>query len=148
MRKSSRTLIVSLGCLGLMPFIASTLVYHTDLFHLGFQSQPVFIAYSAVILSFLSGSIWGQVLEQPYQVEGKTLLVFSNAIAVGAWLALLIHLNALSIILLLFGYISLFWMESRWLKQIRIDQTFYPKMRFVLTAIVCTTHLFMLYPKY
>ncbi|RUM51317.1 MAG: hypothetical protein DSY86_06270 [Marinomonas sp.] len=148
MRNSSSTLIKTLGFLGLIPFLISTIAFHFDFYHYGFHAQSVFIAYSAVILSFLSGAIWGQVLEQPYQAKGKLLLIASNVVAVGGWVGLIIQQPHLSLLLLLCGYISLFWLEVRWLKAIRIDQSFYPNLRFILTILVCAMHLLMLYPKF
>ena len=148
MRNSSRSLIQTLGVLGLVPFIASTLTFHFDFYGHGFFAQSVFVAYSAVILSFLSGAIWGQVLEQPFQSKGKALLVGSNIVAILAWCGLLIHQPHMSLLLLLCGYISIFWLEVRWLKQIRPDQSFYPSLRFLLTLLVCAMHLLMLYPKF
>lgn len=148
MRNSSRPLIQTLGFLGLLPFIISTFEYHFDFYEYGFIAQSAFVAYSAIILSFLCGAIWGQVLEQPYQVKGKALLIGSNLVAILAWCGLLIHQPHLSLLLLLCGYISVFWLEVRWLKQIRPDQSFYPNLRFTLTLLVCAMHLLMLYPKY
>lgn len=147
MRNSSSTLIKTLGFLGLIPFLVSTIAYHFDFYHYGFHAQNVFVAYSAVILSFLSGAIWGQVLEQPSQKQGKPLLIASNLIALGAWLGLVFYQPHLSLLLLLGGYISIFWLEVRWLKAIRPDQSFYPNLRFILTILVCAMHLLMLYPK-
>lgn len=147
MRNSSRSLIQTLGALGLIPFLASTLIFLFDFHGYGFIAQSVFVAYSAIILSFLSGAIWGQVLEQPFQAKGKALLIGSNLVAILAWCGLLIEQPHMSLLLLLCGYISIFWLEVRWLKQIRPDQSFYPNLRFLLTMLVCAMHLLMLYPK-
>lgn len=146
MRISSRPVILTLGFLGLIPFIGSTLIHLIGLTS-GFDVQTIFITYSAVILSFLCGAIWGQVLEQPTQAKGKTLLVCSNIVALVAWLGLLLEQPHLSLLTLLGGYVSVFWLEVRWLKQLRADNSYYPNMRFMLTVIVCATHLLMLYPR-
>ena len=143
---SSRPVILTLGFLGLIPFIGSTLAYFLDLTN-GINIQAIFITYSAVILSFLCGAIWGQVLEQPAQAKGKPLLVCSNIIALIAWLGLLLEQPHLSLLALLGGYVSVFWLEVRWLRQLRADTSYYPNMRFILTVIVCAMHLLMLYPK-
>ncbi|MGB2065043.1 DUF3429 domain-containing protein [Marinomonas gallaica] len=147
MRNNSSSLIKTLGVLGLIPFIASTLAFHFNFYHYGLLAQSVFVAYSAVILSFLSGAIWGQVLEQPFQSKCKILLIASNVVALIAWCGLLIDQPHMSLLLLLCGYISIFWLEVRWLKQIRPDQSYYPNLRFGLTVAVCAMHLLMLYPK-
>ncbi|MFD1381934.1 DUF3429 domain-containing protein [Rhodanobacter aciditrophus] len=148
MRTSSRYLITTLGFLGLAPFVASLVAYHVEWFHATTLGQKVFISYGAIILSFLSGAVWGQVLEQPYQAKGRALLICSNLITLGAWVALLVQQAQLSLLLLLLGYVSLFWVEARWLKILRTDNSFYPSMRFTLTAIVCSLHVLMLYPRY
>lgn len=148
MRTSSRYLITTLGFLGLAPFVASMIAYHVDWFHASSISQKLFISYGAIILSFLSGAVWGQVIEQPYQAKGRILLIGSNLVTIGAWIALIVEQPQLSLLLLLLGYVSLFWTEVRWLKMLRTDNSFYPGMRFVLTAIVCSLHVLMLYPRY
>ncbi|MBJ7549740.1 DUF3429 domain-containing protein [Marinomonas ostreistagni] len=148
MRNSSSTVIKVLGYLGLIPFVVSTLTYLFDFYHYSFHAQTAFIAYSAVILSFLSGAIWGQVIEQAPQSKGKALLIGSNVIAIAGWLGLIIEQPHLSLLLLLGGYISIFWLEVRWLKAMRPDQSYYPNLRFFLTVLVCAMHLLMLYPKF
>ncbi|RDL44299.1 hypothetical protein DN730_07795 [Marinomonas piezotolerans] len=148
MRTSSRYLITSLGFLGLLPFIGSLLAYHTGWFHASLTAQKLFISYGAIILSFLGGAIWGQVLEQPFQTKGRLLLICSNLIALVAWVGLLTNQPQLSLLVLLLGYVSLFWVEARWLKMVRTDTSYYPGMRFVLTVSVCSMHLLMLYPRY
>lgn len=147
MRNTSSSLIKVLGVLGLTPFVASTFAFHFDFYHYGLQAQFLFVTYSAVILSFLSGAIWGQVLEQPFQSKCRALLFASNMAALVAWAGLLIKQPHMSLLLLLCGYITIFWLEVRWLKQIRPDQSYYPNLRFGLTVAVCAMHLLMLYPK-
>ncbi|MBM6551431.1 DUF3429 domain-containing protein [Marinomonas ostreistagni] len=146
MRISSRPIIMTLGYLGLVPFIASTVIHLTGWMRTELEPQTVFITYSAIILSFLCGALWGQVIEQPMQPRGRTLLVCSNIVALVAWLGLLIQQPHMSLLALFCGYVSVFWLEVRWLKQLRADNSYYPSMRFALTTIVCSMHLLMLYP--
>lgn len=147
MRISSRPIILLLGYLGLIPFLTLTIIYLTGWLRKELDAQTLFIGYSAIILSFLCGAIWGQVLEQPSQAKGKTMLFCSNAVALLAWCGLLVEQPHLSLLLLFCGHVSIFWLEVRWLKQLRPDNSYYPSLRFNLTTIVCSMHLLMLYPK-
>lgn len=146
MRISSRPIIMTLGYLGLVPFIAPTIIHLSGWMRTELNAQTIFIAYSAIILSFLCGAVWGQVIEQPTQPRGKTLLFCSNVVALLAWVGLLLEQPHLSLLALFCGYVSVFWMEVRWLKQLRPDNSYYPNLRFALTTIVCSMHLLMLYP--
>jgi len=56
---------------------------------LGLSGQQVFITYSAIILSFLSGVLWGAALEGFDNTLGRTALILSNLFALAAWAALL-----------------------------------------------------------
>lgn len=147
MRISSRPVILTLGSLGLIPFAFLMVIHLTGWLRSDIHAQSIFITYSAIILSFIAGATWGQVLEQPSQSRGKSLLITSNLIALLAWLGLLIEQPHLSLLALLAGYVSVYWLETRWLRQMRPDHSYYPNMRFLLTILVSAMHLLMLYPK-
>ncbi|WP_448567944.1 DUF3429 domain-containing protein [Thalassotalea ganghwensis] len=128
-----------LGYLGLVPFIAAILL-------LNFQEQVaidiprVFIAYSAVIVSFIAGSMW-----RVDQHQFKRQQIVSNMICLFAFTTLLIDQTyALSI--LIACYLILFAFEHYLHNQCGQpnDKTPYMTMRFRLSLIVIVCHLFML----
>lgn len=137
-----------LGALGVIPFAVATYLSWADYDFWGMSAYKLFSAYSAIILSFLGGALWGQLIHDEARQSVKYLLISSNVIALIAWLALLLETPALAIALLLLGYISIFWVEARSLKLIRSPNSTYLNMRLVITSIVCVLHIFMLYPHY
>jgi len=48
---------------------------------LGFYGPYVFIAYSSVILSFLTGTLWSQARLSQHATLAKSAIVFSNLLA-------------------------------------------------------------------
>jgi len=137
-----------LGMLGLIPFVFAMYLSLIDGSFLGKSGHYIFITYSAIILSFLGGTLWGQFIHKSLHPFTKYLLISSNLITLGAWLSLLLELPTLSIALLLLGFISTFWVEARSLKSIIDPNSRYLNMRFALTIAVSVLHLFMLYPRY
>jgi hypothetical protein len=102
MRLTTASKTISLlGYAGLTPFLLACL-----LALLGMQdlSRTLFIAYGAVILSFLGGALWGRVISTP-QEDGARLgiaaLVGSNVFALLAFAALLLQRLGLLLPLLL-----------------------------------------------
>ncbi|WP_328796801.1 DUF3429 domain-containing protein [Marinomonas profundi] len=120
----------------------------------GTAGITLFATYAAITLSFISGIIWGKVLEQEQCNNGKKLLLACNMVLLVAWITLLINAPELSIALLLLGFISIFWVEARWLKPSNNNKpsndnkSYYLSMHFGLTSLVCSMHLLVLYPHY
>jgi hypothetical protein len=92
-----------LGDLGSLPFILLAGVMADAHFNgpglhsasvLGLYAPYIFIAYSAVILSFLSGALWERERQRSRQAEPNRLatvtILFSNFIALSAWACLLL----------------------------------------------------------
>ncbi|MBR7889059.1 DUF3429 domain-containing protein [Marinomonas sp. A79] len=148
MRTPNSYLTIILGVLGIIPFAAATYISWNNHTFLGFSGFTLFSTYSAVILSFLSGALWGQLIHKDISPLGRFLFISSNVLALAAWASLLIHIPSLSIALLLLGFMSVFWVEARTLVLIRSPNARYLNMRFVITIIVCVLHLAMLYPHY
>ncbi|NMT18328.1 DUF3429 domain-containing protein, partial [Vibrio parahaemolyticus] len=63
---TTRSTMLQLGYLGLVPFVFSLGLIFTDISLFNLSGQQFFIAYSAVILSFLSGILWGNGIEHYY----------------------------------------------------------------------------------
>lgn len=141
-----------LGYLGLIPFIApliemfaavSTNSSIQSAVFLGFYAPYVFVAYSAVILSFLGGILWGKGRQESTANRSNMALIISNLISILAWLSLLmIHISALmtlfAVTLLMCGYASLLLAE-RSVDAINEDLGYW-RMRLVLTALVIVAH--------
>lgn len=146
MRTASRPLIILLSIFSFLPFILATGLSITGVTFLGKTGIELFVLYSAIILSFLSGMTWGQILESPVKKSGRKILISGSLLTFAAWFSLLLDIPELSIAILLLGFVSIFWVEARWLKLLSIPQSYYSRMRFTLTALVCTLHLFVLFP--
>ena len=91
-------LIKILGYAGAVPFLLPVyLMGQAFLSSKGLQSAAlfglyapyVFIAYSAVILSFLSGTVWAYARSVDAVVSYGAIL-FSNLVALSAWLSMLL----------------------------------------------------------
>ncbi len=127
----------TLGYLGLLPFLgalsASFLVQEWRL-----KGLQVFISYSAIILSFLAGSLW-QVNTKESSVKRQ---IISNMFCLIAFLALLVE-TSLSLVILAVGYLWLFYYE-KFLSNTH-DLNHYLKMRFHLTVAVVLLHAVALY---
>ena len=150
-----------LGDLGVLPFVLlAGLMVQAALSGLGWYSAVLFglsaaqgfMAYSAVVLSFLAGALWER--SRLAQSDGPTgqaraLILLSNLVALVAWSCLLLfsvapNIMILTICLLALSYISLLWVE-------RSSQAFsstralfggsYESMRLRITLIVVSGHL-------
>lgn len=79
----------ALGYAGLLPFAVALLAAVTDVFDLPVSPQKIFVSYSAVILSFLCGSLWGRLLAAQLTLTVVILLLLTNVFALTAWVSLL-----------------------------------------------------------
>ena len=100
-----------LGYLGLLPFIVS-LYLSTEIVFLGISTKQIFIAYSAVILSFIAGSIW----RRNSQIYFDKQNVISNFFSLVAFASLLLD-HKLALIILAAGFMLLFLYEKSLSKQ-------------------------------
>lgn len=125
-----------LGYLGLIPFILSLSLYqyYPDI-HL-INPQQAFVFYSAIILSFISGSLWRTDKINAY-CKGK---VISNIFCLYAYINLLLPLFY-SLFLLPLGYLGLLLAEYL-LQKRAYNGTNRPyfSMRIVLTLSVVLLH--------
>jgi hypothetical protein len=142
-----------LGDLGSLPFILLAGLMANAHFNgpglqsaslMGLYAPYVFIAYSAVILSFLSGALW----ERSRHAEAGKLatlgILFSNLIALSAWACLLMIyiapiMTVFALCLLLAGFLSLLWVE-RLTGAAEIFGSSYWSMRLRITILVVLLH--------
>ena len=103
--------------------------------------KKIFVGYSVVILAFLSGSLWGKVLDQADSIPSKVILVTSNLIALLGWASIGLSNYSLVIATLGLGYILILSLEYRFAGLLfgDISHTYF-KLRFKLTSIVLLTH--------
>ena len=146
MMQSNESTMFQLGYLGLLPFLGGLVLLVLNETLLDLSGQEIFISYSAVILSFLSGILWGAALESFDSKLGRTALIFSNLFALTVWAALLLDgYSKLVVALFAIGFLAVWFAE----KHIRTKQKAaspegYQTMRNRLTLGVVAMHLIFL----
>lgn len=151
---SHPALIKTLSYAGLVPFMVPVhLMGQAFLSASGLQSAAlfglyapyVFIAYSAVILSFLSGTLWAYARPLEGGLSSGAIL-FSNLVALSAWLSLLLIyiapiMTLFALCLLMAGYLGLLLIE----RLLGVPQNAdYWRMRIQLTAVVALAHMLVI----
>ncbi|AXY03261.1 DUF3429 domain-containing protein [Vibrio alfacsensis] len=111
---TTRSTMLQLGYLGLLPFLFSLVLILSEMTLFNLTGQQFFIAYSAVILSFLSGVLWGNAIDHYYHRLSRNALVLSNLFVLLAWGALLQGNKhyAIATLLLAAGYIAVWYAEK------------------------------------
>jgi len=150
---SNSALIKTLGYGGLVPFVVPVYLMAQAYAGAGLQSASlfglyapyVFIAFSAVILSFLSGTVWAYARPAEGGLS-KGAIVFSNLVALSAWLSLLLIyiapiMTLFALCLLLASYLGLLLVER--LLEVREDAGYW-NMRIQLTSVVALAHLLVI----
>lgn len=149
------TLMSVLGYAGLGPFVLlSVMMLHAAFVGPGLQSSSVFglytpylfISYSAIILSFLSGTLWSRNGYAAESTKNELLLVGSNLLALIAWLALILVyfssvMTLLAVSLLIAGFASVLLLE----RSIMTTNKNYWRLRLYLTSAVIATQLLVLF---
>jgi hypothetical protein len=142
-----------LGDLGSLPFILLAGLMVNVYFNgpglqsaslLGLYPPYVFIAYSAVILSFLSGALWERSRLAESNRLVKVTIIFSNLVALSAWACLLLIyvapiMTVFVVCLLLAGFLSLLWVE-RLTGAVEVIGSSYWSMRLRITILVVLLH--------
>ena len=145
---SKLRLIPTLGFLGLIPFLSAVLLTLAGLGPLGLERSTLFIGYSAMILAFLSGSLWGEGLRIADSFESRVLLISSNLFAVVAWVGL--GLNSIDYLIALtvlgMGYALILFLEYQ-TSRVLYSNCDYPylSLRARLTFVVLSLHAYMGY---
>ena len=155
--KPSNLLTVSciLGSAGLMPFIISVGYMVSGVWLggglqsasiFGLYAPYLFLAYSAIILSFLAGTLWGKWETFPSNRRSAAVLIFTNLTSLLAWLSLtVIHisqfLSILAVALLSAGYLGILGVE----RTFKSSSRGYWNLRISLTTVVVLLHWTTLY---
>ncbi len=149
------TVICLLGSIGLVPFIVSVGsmvsgawlgggLQSASIF--GLYAPYVFMAYSASILSFLAGTLWGKWETFPSNRRSAAVLIFTNLTSLLAWVSLtVIHMSQfLSIVAVAFlaaGYLGILGVE----RTLKSSSRRYWNLRVSLTTVVVLLHWTTLY---
>jgi len=149
------TVICLLGSIGLVPFIVSVGsmvsgawlgggLQSASIF--GLYAPYVFMAYSAIILSFLAGTLWGKWETFPSNRRSAAVLIFTNLTSLLAWVSLtVIHmsqfLSILAVAFLAAGYLGILGVE----RTLKSSSRGYWNLRVSLTTVVVLLHWTTLY---
>lgn len=123
-----------LGYLGLLPFIVCLYLSGEKEFW-GISGIQAFISYSAIILSFIAGTLW----KTDTQTDDNNNYIISNIFSLIAFVSLLVQ-QGLALIILGLSFLILFVYEKSLGKQKSLP-THYIRMRFCLTLIVVLLHI-------
>lgn len=128
-----------LPLLGLLPFIGALTAELFSLKVFATDMKTAFFYYSIVIICFLSGALWGQITVAKSPKQGALVLVFSNIIAVIAWLVLLVFGGVFALVFLAIAYIGIYMVETIYLSDVVLPEH-YRFMRLCLTVLVVGLH--------
>ncbi|MEZ8693800.1 DUF3429 domain-containing protein [Vibrio splendidus] len=139
----TRNTMAKLGYMGLIPFLFGLLLSLTDSQFLSLSGETLFITYSVVILSFLSGILWGNGIENFESQSSNKALILSNVIVLAAWLAVLLgeQQEFVTTLILIIGYIAV-WRAERSMREENQSEgpDGYFDMRTRLTSSVVLMH--------
>ncbi|MCX2759086.1 DUF3429 domain-containing protein [Vibrio sp. Sgm 22] len=139
----TRNTMAKLGYMGLIPFLFGLLLSLTDSQFFSLSGETLFITYSVVILSFLSGILWGNGIENFESQSSNKALILSNVIVLVAWLAVLLgeQKEFITSLVLIIGYIAV-WRAERSMREENQSEgpDGYFDMRTRLTSSVVLMH--------
>lgn len=127
---------------GVIPFTLPALLYLFGVSQLPLLGalQPIVGSYGLVILSFMAGVHWGQVIDKP---RWHLWLIISNVITLSGWFAFLSANATLLWCVLILGFIALLLVDQRLLTAAIITQVYW-RLRMVVTTVVVLAMLVFL----
>ncbi|PSV27807.1 DUF3429 domain-containing protein [Photobacterium sp. GB-27] len=130
----------TLGYLGLIPFALSALAISLEIRIFNTSALLIFVSYSAIILSFLSGVMWGNSLNHKENSTSRFALLLSNFFALLAWFSLLHSTDhyTWALVALMLGFICIRIAEIKF-NSAHQDE-YYQQLRNRLTTFVCGLH--------
>ncbi|MBB1361272.1 MULTISPECIES: DUF3429 domain-containing protein [Shewanella] len=131
-----------LGFAGLLPFIILSVLAFNHSLLAPEHTMLGFVSYSAVILSFVAGTLWGKAVILTLDDNIAKLLIISNIIALACWIALLTPFALSALILLASGYLYLLYIEFK-AKQLSTT-TSYLTLRTILTSAAVVCHIIVM----
>ena len=130
-----------LGLAGVLPFLWGAIsAWNTDISRPiadwlgpGFLGRDLQLTYGAVILSFMSGVLWGFACKAP---KPKAPLFFSLSILPALWAAfLLVSTAPMQLVLLISGFVVLFCLDVMFFNY-GLTPDWWLKLRGLLTVLV------------
>lgn len=134
---NNRLLAHFLTFAGSLPLFLSIILKLAGATFYGITPLWIFLSYSVVIISFISGIHWGIFLTNDCQ---RNLFIESNIIVLTAWTALLIN-HKWCLILTLCCFIYLLLIDKVLFNSSNISK-WYWKLRKIITALVVLAHIF------
>lgn len=145
-RESTKTIALMswLGYLGLVPFALCIATFTANTDFMGVNTRLLFLAYSAIILSFLCGILWSHALAYATHKLSFPILLLSNLICLMGWLVIIIAPEQfrLGVVVALVGYVCV-WLVER-IKLNALGDEFpkdYKRLRSHLTVGVAVAHI-------
>ncbi|GLQ72245.1 DUF3429 domain-containing protein [Vibrio sp. vnigr-6D03] len=114
MEQTPRHIMMELGYLGLLPFLGCLVLMVADISLFGHTPLGLFVTYSAIILSFLSGALWGNAIDHFSHALSRNGMLLSNSFTFIAWAVLLQspENHWISLFMLAFGYVAVWFTEA------------------------------------
>ncbi|PWQ93369.1 DUF3429 domain-containing protein [Leucothrix arctica] len=135
-------LIPLLTYLGAAPFFLANLLELANIRLFDIDSLTWFMTYGFVILSFMAGTLWGQVVNESAVVKGVALA--TNGITLAAWFGYLLAVPSLGLIVSALGFVALYVLEAFVMKQMKRPD-YYLDLRLRVTVLVVLAHCIMLF---
>ena len=130
-------LIKLLTYLGASPFFLAIFISLSNQTFLGIDSRQWFLTYGLVILSFMAGTLWGQVVNASTRV--KRIALATNVITLAAWFAFLLAGTSSVLLIIALGFIALYLLEFFAISHTQRPD-YYLDLRLRVTALVVLAH--------
>jgi hypothetical protein len=128
-----------LGYSGLIPFYLFSIMTALEGYNFFID---IFFLYSAIILCFLSGSLWMKLIALPKQAENTFFKFLSVGFPLVVMSTELFVTYAIKTFVYMLIYVLIYMCDKKTTKNTLLD---YMRMRFFLTGNVLLTHLILLY---
>ena len=123
--------------LGASPFFLAIFLSLSNQTFLAVEGRHWFLSYGLVILSFMAGTLWGQVLNASTWV--KRIALATNAITLAAWFAFLLADLSSVLLITAVGFVALYLLESFAVSHTQRPE-YYLGLRLRVTALVVLAH--------
>lgn len=136
---------------GALPFIGLLLASFFDWQLLAWPAERVFLAYGAIIVSFLGGIHWGYAIllikSAPHEAASnslaRTFLALSNIVALMAWASLLFHSLGIALSVQLLALLLALFSDSYAFRLKMIPEWFW-NLRRIITVIVASSQILLI----
>ncbi len=139
---SESRLIQFLTYMGAVPFYLALYLALTNQSLVGISGSHWFKSYGLVILSFMAGTIWGQVVDASARV--KRLALASNGVTLLAWFGYLLVDTQAVLTIIATSFVALYILEALIMDHVKRPD-FYLGLRLRVTALVVLAHGIMLF---